>query len=73
MNRYLKVENEQFLVRDTASKAILNTDLSAVKKHDLRMQKEREELVRQKEINNLKKDIAEIRELLLKFMADRQG
>lgn len=71
MNRYLKVEDEQFLVRDTTNKAILNTDLSAVKKHELRMEQQKKEMSKQEEINSLKRDIAEIRELLLKFMADK--
>lgn len=71
MNRYLKVENEKSLVRDSTNRAILNTDLSVVKKHELRMRGMDKERAREEEINNLKKDIAEIRELLLTLIEKR--
>lgn len=63
--KYLKVEEENNLIRDTYSKAILNTDISAVKRHEMRMigiQKERQ---KEEEINSLKQEIAEIKKLLL--------
>lgn len=63
--KYLKVENEKSLVRDATSRAILNTDLSAVKKHQLKMKELERTRNREEEINSLKKDIDELRQLLL--------
>ncbi len=66
--KYLKVENEKNLVRDATTKAVLNTDLSVVKKHELKMKEMNRERARNEEINTLKKDIAEIRELLVQLI-----
>lgn len=70
-SKYLKVEDEKSLVRDTTNQAILNTDISAVNKHELRMKQINKEQCRDKEINSLKQDIAEIRDLLLQFMKQK--
>lgn len=67
-SRYIKVENESNLVRDSVTNAILNTDISAVKKHQHRMQQLTKQTFRDREINNLKQEITELREMLLKLM-----
>ena len=67
--KYLKVEDENNLIRDTYSKAILNTDTSALKRHETRMKLQEKEKNRENEINNLKKEISEIKELLLTLIS----
>lgn len=68
-NQYLKVENEKALVRDSYSKAILNTDVSSVKRHEERMRRIEKQKSQEREINSLRQEIAEIRELLCKMIS----
>jgi hypothetical protein len=62
--RYIKVVDHPNLVRDTYSKAILNTDSSVVRKHEQRMKDLQKEQARDIEINNIKNDIVEIKSML---------
>jgi uncharacterized protein (UPF0276 family) len=72
MEEYLKVENNKDLVRDTHSKAIINTNRAAYEAAVARAktaQKQRDELrdaVR--DINNLKCEMHEIKDLLLQLV-----
>ena len=61
---YAKITDKKNLVRDIYSKAILNTDLSVVKKHEQRILSLQKEEVRQQEINTLKAEMLEIKALL---------
>ncbi len=66
--KWLKVENERFLYRDNHSKAIVNLDREKYKEHlkkkkELQNKIEKEKIV-ENEINTLKKEIKEIKELL---------
>jgi hypothetical protein len=67
--KYLKVEEEKNLIRDTYSKAILNTDESAIKRHETRIKQIEKEKIIDSEINKLKEDISEIKDLLLKLIS----
>lgn len=67
--RYLRVENEKNLVRDSATNAILNTDISVVNKHQHRMQQLQKETSRENEINSLKNDIEELRNIVTQLMS----
>lgn len=67
--KYLKVQDENNLIRDTYSKAILNTDITAIKRHEMRMKGIEKEKHQETEINNLKQEIAEIKNLLLSLKA----
>lgn len=65
---YLKVDGNDNLVRDTSSKAIINTNVKEyynyVEKRNM-MLKQKQELEKQsQEINNLKKDMSEIKDML---------
>jgi hypothetical protein len=65
---YLKVDGNDNLVRDTSSKAIINTNVKEyynyVEKRNV-MLKQKQELEKQsQEINNLKKDMSEIKDML---------
>ena len=67
MTKYLKVKNENDLVRDSSSGAIINRNVSefeAYKKRKLKMQ-ENQDKVRDacREINNLKQELYEIKKL----------
>jgi len=68
MMDYLKVDGNDNLVRDTSSKAIINTNVKEyynyVEKRNM-MLKQKQELEKQsQEINNLKKDMSEIKDML---------
>ena len=68
MSNFLKVEGHTSLVRDTESNAIVNTNVSEYQLYMKRIkvrEKQSDELRGAvKEINNLKKDIREIKELI---------
>ena len=64
MSQYAKIVDNQNLIRDMYSKAVLTTDLSLVRQHEKRMMDLQKEEARAAEINMLKNDIAEIKELL---------
>ena len=65
---YLKVTDEPNLVRDTKSKAILNVNAEALNKY----KQEREKTLQLQKVisehEELKKDISEIKQLLLQLM-----
>ena len=72
MTKYLKVKNEIDLVRDSSSGAIINRNVSefeAYKKRKLKMQ-ENQDKVRDacREINNLKQELYEIKDLIKKLV-----
>ena len=72
MTKYLKVKNENDLVRDSGSGAIINRNVSefeAYKKRKLKMQ-ENQDKVRDacREINNLKQELYEIKDLIKKLV-----
>ena len=72
MTKYLKVKNENDLVRDSSSGAIINRNVSefeAYKKRKLKMQ-ENQDMVRDacREINNLKQELYEIKDLIKKLV-----
>lgn len=60
----MRVKDNENFVKDSKNLAILNTDTSAIKRHQTKM----EQLNRQKhyddEINNLKNELGEIKKLL---------
>lgn len=61
---YAKVKEQQNLIRDLDTNAILNVDASALKKHEKIMLEKQKELRTQQQINSLKDDISEIKEML---------
>ena len=74
MSEYLKVEGYNNLVRDTKSHAIINTDRSAyqmAKKRAADAQRQRDEIRNaSREINNIKCEMHEIKDML-KTLMDR--
>ena len=74
MSEFLKVEGQKDLVRDTSTGAILNTNRNAYlnyKKRIREAQKQRDELrSATREINNIKCEMHEIKDML-KTLMDR--
>ena len=60
-NRYIKVENQPHLVRDKISGAILNTDVSEIKRAK---EIKRKNLLKEQEISEMKSDISELKQLV---------
>jgi hypothetical protein len=63
-NNYVKVKDHEYLVKDTKTGAILNTDLNIVRQHEIRMKQIEKEKARDEEINRIKSDVSEIKQLL---------
>ena len=70
MNKHIKVEGHNDLVRDRNSGAILNINRTA-----MTAARERKKLFndRQQEIENIKKDVSDIKNILLKLVEDKHG
>lgn len=70
--KYLKVKDTEELVRDTSSSAILNTDNMALKAYKARKAKEAlvDQLARENE--EIKTELAEIKELLRQIVGHKK-
>ena len=70
MNKHVKVEGHNDLVRDRNSGAILNINRTA-----MTAARERKKLFndRQQEIENIKKDVSDIKNILMKLVEDKHG
>ena len=70
MNKHIKVEGHNDLVRDRNSGAILNINRTA-----MTAARERKKLFndRQQEIENIKKDVLVIKNILMKLVEDKHG
>jgi hypothetical protein len=71
MKQFAKITDHKFLVRDMYSKAVLTTDTSIIRKHDKRMLDLQKEDARSIEINTLKRDMQEIKELLKSLLGQK--
>ena len=69
---YLKVKGKPNLVRDTHTKALLNTDTSHIRKHDKRMKDIQHQEQIDKDIDILKNDIGEIKSMLKQILVDKR-
>lgn len=65
----VKVENSK-LERDVHSKALLNTNRNALEQY--KMEKKRKE-AEMNDINNMKEDIKELKEMIRKLMGKQNG
>jgi len=68
----LRVRENERLVRDSDNFAILNTDRELVTAHERKMSQLRKEKAQEEEINNLKHDISEIKDLLRALLEQRK-
>lgn len=60
----MRVRENERLVRDSNNLAILNTDREALKTHEQKMAQLRKQKAHEEEINNIKRDVNEIKALL---------
>lgn len=66
--KYAKIVDHNSLVRDLHSKAVLNTDLSAVRKHEKRVADLQKEDNRNLEMISIKAELGEIRSILRELL-----
>jgi hypothetical protein len=64
----LRVKDDERLVRDSDNFAILNTDRSALRAHEQKIAQLRTARNRDDDINNMKRDISEIKDLLSQLL-----
>ena len=69
MSEYSKIENEDTLIRDNASKAVINTDVDGFNAY---MNKKRSIAKQQKEFNDLKTEVTELKDLV-KILINKIG
>jgi predicted transcriptional regulator len=62
----LKIENEETLIRDTKTNAVLNNDMSALQQYRARRNKD---LQLRNDVEDLKQDMSEIKELLKQLVS----
>lgn len=72
MSVRMKVRENERLVRDGSNLAILNTDKTALKTHEQKLEQLRKQKAHEEEINTLKRDITEIKDLLAQLLQQRQ-
>lgn len=61
---FVKVKEHKEYVRDISTNAVLNVDKSALDKHNNIMNEMKRQRMVQEQINNLRDDISEIKEML---------
>jgi len=64
----VKIENEPGYVKDKSCQAIISTDNSGLEAYRARRKREQDKL---DEINNLKQDVAEIKDLLRQILGSK--
>lgn len=64
MKNYVKIKDNDGLIKDLSTGAILNTDRTAILRHEKIKREAEKEVRRENEINNLKSEISEIKQLL---------
>jgi trehalose-6-phosphate synthase len=70
--KLVKIENETAFAKDTISKAVINTDLSGLEAYRARRKKAIELETKLDEINTLKQDVAEIKDLLRQLLRSKE-
>ena len=61
MSDYSKIENEDKLIRDNFSQAVINTDVDS---YEAYMNGKRNNAKKEKEFNNLKTEVTELKDLV---------
>jgi hypothetical protein len=60
----MRVKEHEKFVRDSHNMAILNTDPDATKRHDQKMAQLKKQRDQDQEINSLRKDLSDLKEML---------
>lgn len=66
--RIVPIENQEDLVRDNESGAVLNTNLNSLQRYRAKRDKDRK---MQEEFNRMKDDMSEIKSLLAQLVRDK--
>lgn len=66
--KFLLIENNEDLVRDVESNAILNADITSLQNYKKNRKKQKQMNAKLEEIEGMKKDINDIKSLLLKII-----
>lgn len=66
--KFLLIEDNEDLVRDVESNAILNADLTSLQNYKKNRKKQKQMNAKLEEIESMKKDINDIKSLLLKII-----
>lgn len=61
---YAKVKENEYLVRDMSNNSILNTDRTALKKHEAVMRQKENDKKFNIELQSIKNDISELKEMM---------
>lgn len=64
----LRVKEDERLIRDTDNFAILNTDHEILGNHERKLQQLRKQKAQEEEINNIKRDVSEIKDMLQQLL-----
>jgi hypothetical protein len=73
MSKYARIVDSPSLIRDLSNQAILNTDLSIVRKHEGRQRELDKDRNREIEINNLKSELSDIKKMLQALLSKGTG
>lgn len=61
---YARVKDDEHLIRDMSNNSILNTDRTALKKHDMIMRQRENAKKFNQELIDMKNDISELKEMM---------
>lgn len=71
--QFYKVTDHPNLIKDSSSKAVLNTDPGAIARHEKLLAKIQQEQKIKEDISNLQRDVGEIKSLLLQLLGKNNG
>jgi len=68
---FYKVEGHKNLIKDSHSKAVINTDTSAMRRHQVMFENLEKERNREEELQRLRSDVNEIKDMLRMLLEKR--
>lgn len=67
----VKIENEPGFLKDKNTQAVISTDNSALEAYRAKRKRDTENQMKLDEINNIKQDVAEIKDLLRQLLGSK--
>lgn len=68
-----RVKGNERLIRDSSNFAILNTDRSVISSHEYKANELRKRKLQEEEINKIKNDISEIKDMMKQLMTTQRN